>query len=283
MIPAAQAEPQAGAAQPPVAGADERMPRRPMSIDRIFGVLGAIADNPRGRSLTALSQELATPKTSLLYLLPGLTSEGYLTRDGHHYRLGPKAFALARAILGSRQDIAGVARPLLQRLATDSEKTVTFCVLAPDERAILHIVKEESRGGMRFMVDEGHRAPLHTTAGGRVMLAFRPGDWAEHFFTHARLQQNTPNTITDLARLRGSVAEVRRKGYAMTRGETYETVGALAAPVFGPEGFVGAVVAAGAVERVVAQEEKLAMAVRATADDLSALLGGPSKWESTRR
>jgi DNA-binding IclR family transcriptional regulator len=59
----------------------------------------------------------------------------------------------------------------------------------------------------------------------------------------------------------------------MTRGETYETVGAIAAPVFDAEGFAAAVVAAGAVERVVTQEKKLAELVRATADELSALLG----------
>ena len=242
-------------------------------MDRIFGILGSIAADAGGKSLTRLAEELDTPKTSLLNLLPGLTAEGYLIRDKHHYRLGPQAFALARAILNSRQDIGVLARPLLQRLAADTEKTITLCVLAPDERAILHIVKEESRGAMRFAVEEGHRAPLHTTAGGRVILAFRPGQWADHFFRYARLAPQTRHTITSPERLRASVQEVRERGYAMTRGETYETVGAVAAPVFDAEGFTAAVVAAGAVEQVVAQADELAALVRSTADELSSLLG----------
>jgi DNA-binding IclR family transcriptional regulator len=247
-------------------------PRGPLSMERMFGIINGIAAHARGKSLTQLSQELDTPKTSLLNLLPALTAAGYLTRGGHQYRLGPKAFQLANMILQSRQDVAGVARPLLQRLAADTDKTVTLCVLAPDERAILHIVKEESRGAMRFAVDEGSRAPLHTTAGGRVMLAFSPGAWNDRFFRHARLPPNTPHTITDPEKLRAAIAEARRVGFAITRGETYETVGAVAAPVFGAEGFVGAVVVAGSVERVVAEADKLGALVRSTADELSALL-----------
>lgn len=263
--------------RPAEAGKDARgrqgaRPRGPLSLERTFGIIASIAGNARGKSLTRLSQELDTPKTSLLNLLPALSASGYLTRSGHHYRLGPQAFRLANAILQSRQDIASLARPLLQRLATDTGKTVMLCVLAPDERAILHIVKEESRAAMRFVVEEGHRAPLHTTAGGRVILAFRPGRWVERFFSHAQLAQRTRTTITDPGRLRASVEEVRRQGYAVTRGETYETVGAVAAPVFGAEGFVAAVVVAGAVERIVAEAEALGALARGTADDLSALL-----------
>jgi len=104
------------------------------------------------------------------------------------------------------------------------------------------------------------------------MLAFSPGEWIDRFFRHARLPANTPHTITDPDRLRAAIAEVRRVGFAITRGETFETVGAVAAPVFGAEGFVGALVVAGSVERVVAEADKLGALVRSTADELSALL-----------
>jgi DNA-binding IclR family transcriptional regulator len=255
--------------------------RGPLSLDRIFAILTNIANDPHGRTLTRLSEELQTPKTSLLNLLAAATAAGYLTRSGHRYRLGPQAFHLARVILHSRQDIATLARPLLQRLAVDTDTTATLCVLAPDERAILHLVKEECQGAMRFMIEEGHRAPLHTTAGGKVILAYRPGAWAEHFLRHARLSKNTRHTITDPDHLRAAILEVQEHGYAITRGETYETVGAIAAPVFDADGFVAAVVAAGAVERVIARTEELRALVRDTADELSVLLGHDATKDDT--
>jgi IclR family acetate operon transcriptional repressor len=257
----------------PGAEAGQGPARGPLSMERILGILASVAADPGGKSLTRLSAELGTPKTSLLNLLPGLTASGYLTRAGHAYRLGPKAFQLATTILHARRDVASIAKPLLQRLAEDTGKTVTLCVLAPDERAILHVAKEEARAAMRFAVEVGERAPLHTTAAGRVILAFRPGEWAERFLQHARLEPHTARTITDREQLRASVQEVRRVGVAITRGETYETVGAVAAPVFSSEGFLGAVVVAGAVERVIAQSGELGALVRGTADELSTMMG----------
>jgi DNA-binding IclR family transcriptional regulator len=246
----------------------------PLSMERIFGILLSTAAGKAGRSLTELSVALGTPKTSLLNLLPGLTATGYLIRDGRSYRLGPAAYTLAAAITSTKTTVAEIAQPLLRRLAEDTGKTVTLCVLAPDERAILHIAKEESRSAMRFAVEVGARAPLHTTAGGRVLLTFRPGKWAEHFLTHAQLTRQTDRTITDRGRLVASLEEVRRRGYAVTRGETYENVGAVAAPVFDVEGFLCAIVVAGAVEQIIAQEDVLGPLARSTADEISGLMGG---------
>jgi DNA-binding IclR family transcriptional regulator len=245
----------------------------PLSMERIFGVLFSVSSDPRGKSLTELSLELRTPKTSLLNLLPGLVKLGYLVRGGHNYHPGPTAFRLATAISRARETIATVAQPLLRRLAEDTGKTVTLCVLAPDERAILHIAKEESRSAMRFSVEVGDRAPLHTTAGGRVILAFRPGEWAENFLRNAALTRQTDRTIADRDALRASVEKVRKLGYAVTRGETYENVGAVSAPVFGGEGFLCAIVVAGAVEQVIAKAQTLASLARSTADEISVLMG----------
>ena len=245
----------------------------PLSMERIFGILFSVSSDPRGKSLTELSVELGTPKTSLLNLLPGLVTSGYLIRGGHNYHPGPTAFRLATAISRTRETIATVAQPLLRRLAEDTGKTVTLCVLAPDERAILHIAKEESRAAMRFAVDVGARAPLHTTAGGRVILAFRPGEWAENFMRNATLTRQTESTIADRGALRASVEEVRKLGYAVTRGETYDNVGAVSAPVFGADGFLCAIVVAGAIEQVIAKTEMLASLALTTADEISALMG----------
>jgi DNA-binding IclR family transcriptional regulator len=245
----------------------------PLSMERIFGILFSVSSEARGKSLTELSLELSTPKTSLLNLLPGLVTSGYLIRDGHHYRPGPTAFRLAAAIGRVEETVATLAQPLLRRLAEDTGKTVTLCVLAPDERAILHIAKEESRAAMRFSVEVGSRAPLHTTAGGRVMLAFRPGAWAENFMRNATLTRQTESTIAERDALRASVEEVRKQGYAVTRGETYDNVGAVSAPVFGAEGFLCAIVVAGAVEQVIAKSEVLASLARSTAEEISVLMG----------
>jgi DNA-binding IclR family transcriptional regulator len=243
-----------------------------LATERIMGIFEHVSRSVVGRSLTDLSHELDAPKSSLLNLLPGLIGMGYLVRAGRMYRLGPKAFELADVISRVNVDLARVAQPLLRRLAEDTGKTITVAVLDPDERAILHIAKEESPTAMRFAVEVGSRAPVHATAGGHVLLAFHPGDWAETFMAHASLKMMTPNTITDVARLRQTIARTRELGYAITLGDTYETVGAIAAPVFGANGFVCALAAAGAVEHVRMHRGKLSGLVMHTAQAISAMI-----------
>jgi hypothetical protein len=62
-------------------------------------------------------------------------------------------------------------------------------------------------------------------------------------------------------------------GYAITKGETFDDVGAVAAPIFSTDGFLCAIVVAGAVEHVNSQSSKLSQLVRCTADEIFALMG----------
>lgn len=243
-----------------------------LATERIMGIFQCLSSGLAGKSLTELSQQLDAPKSSLLNLLPGLIAMGYLVRSGRKYALGTKAFDLAAAITRTNLDIAGVSKPLLCKLAQDTGKTVTLCVLDQDERAILHIAKEESSNAMRFAVEVGARAPVHATAGGHVILAFKPGDWYEDYMAHAQLQAASKHTLTDRAALRAAVQRTREQGYGVTLGDMYESVGAIGAPVFSMNGFVCAVTAAGAVEQVRAKQDKLAHLVMQTASEISALI-----------
>lgn len=244
----------------------------PLAVERVLALIAEVAAAPDGCSLTGLSEKMATPKTSLLNLLPSLVSSGYLIRQGNRYRLGQAAFTLAELITNTKPDPIKLAQPLLQKLALDADKTVTLAVLSENQRMILHVAKEEPPDAMRFSVDVGALAPVHTTAAGRVMLAFGPSAWSEDFLANAQLRSRTARTIIDREELLLSTEAVRARGYAMTKGETYETVGAISAPVFDKDGLAFALVAAGAVEKVTRQEEWLASLVRRTAEEISARL-----------
>lgn len=248
------------------AGSDRK---GPLAADRILGVINAIAVAREGLTLTALSEAIATPKTSLLNFLPGLVHAGYLTKIGKSYSLGNAAYALASRIANSKIDPINLAKPLLQRLALDADKTVTMAVLADNERMILHVAKEEPPDAMRFSVEVGAQAPVHTTAGGRVMLAFGADTWVRNYLLNAQLSSRTPRSIIDMQELEASITEVKANGYSITKGETYETVGAISAPIFDRNGFAFALVAAGAVEKIIRQEQSLSDQVKRTAREIS--------------
>jgi IclR family transcriptional regulator, acetate operon repressor len=254
---------------------EQRHDRRPLAVDRVLGVIATVASNG-GCNLTDLSNRLSVPKTSLLNLLPGLVEGGYLEKKDREYILGPASFSLAMIITQGRFDPIQVAEPLMQRLALDADKTVTLTVLAPNERMILHVAKAEPPDAMRFSVAVGTLSAVHTTAAGRIMLAYGKREWVEDYLKNAQLASQTARSIIDRDQLAASVEDVRRLGYSITRGETYDTVGALAAPVFDKSGLAFALVAAGAVEKVERQEEMLSTLVKRTAEQISVRLRAAS-------
>lgn len=248
-----------------------RRDRKPLAVDRVLGVLAEVAASG-GSSLTDLSSRMQVPKTSLLNLLPGLVESGYLKKDGRSYRLGPASYNLSNLIEKGRFNPVQACEPFLQRLALDADKTITLAVLADNERMILHVAKAEPPDAMRFSVSVGTLSGVHTTAAGRVMLAFGERTWIEDYFANAQLQSRTSRTIIDRDQLAASAEHVRNCGYAITKGETYETVGAIAAPVFDRSGLAFALVAAGAVEKIIRQEEVLSLLVRRTAEKITEML-----------
>lgn len=248
--------------------ADVRSDRKPLAVDRVLGLIAEIATSG-GCSLSELSRRMQIPKTSLLNLLPAMVEGGYLAKDQRRYVLGAASYSLASVIERGKFDPVKTAEPFLQRLALDADKTVTLAILADNERMVLHVAKAEPPDAMRFAVSVGTLSPVYTTAAGRVMLAFGPRAWVEDYLTNAQLASRTTRTIIDRDQLLTSAEQVRQKGYAVTRGETYDTVGAIAAPVFDEKGLAFALIAAGAVEKIVRQEEMLSILVRRTADQIS--------------
>ena len=107
--------------EPPSTAALSRAHSRdagPRALGRALEVLEALARRSDGATLSALSQRLGSPKSSLLYLLRPMTRLGYLVRNADgRYRLGPAAFTLAMAALANRE-LPDLARPILEDLGS---------------------------------------------------------------------------------------------------------------------------------------------------------------------
>jgi DNA-binding IclR family transcriptional regulator len=75
----------------------------------------------------------------------------------------------------------------------------------------------------------GHH-PLHATAGGKALLAWRPEETLGEYLKPP-LKRYTASTITDLAVLKREFAQARKRGYTSVVGEWFDDVVGVAAPV----------------------------------------------------
>jgi DNA-binding IclR family transcriptional regulator len=247
--------------------------RGPLAIDRAFAVLGLLAARPAGASLADLARALDVPKTSLLGVLRGMAAGGYVVLAGRLYRAGPASHALAQALTHANRTIGELGEPILRRLALDSGETSVLAVMTADERAIEYVAKIESQTALRFAATVGDRRPLHASAGGRLLVAYRDDAWIDRFLADARLDRATGSTIIDPDALRTLFHSIRADGFATTSGDMTDEVAGLAVPVFGEAGAVrAALLIGGPIERVARQREHLLGLLQRAAADLSRIM-----------
>jgi IclR family transcriptional regulator, KDG regulon repressor len=188
---------------------------------KILEILGQAQD---GVSITELAERLGVDKGSASRLVATLAGYGYAEKDDEtrRYHLGPQVVALSRSLL-TRLPLREAAKPFLRELM---ERTGECSHLAvPAQGKVLYIDQVESPATLRVNAEVGTMNPLHSTALGKVLLAFgglEPPSVLESF---------TPHTLTDLAKLRKNLEQVRTQGYAVDDEEFDPGVRCIAVPV----------------------------------------------------
>lgn len=244
----------------------------PRSAERMLRILEALAASDDGRTLAALSKEIETPKSSVLNLMRALTQGGYVEHSEGYYRLGPSVFRLASAVLARRR-FPEVALPILKRLADATGETAMISEMAQDGREFTYIAKAESRQSLRFAATVGDRRPLYSTAAGLVLLAHMPQAFVQKYLSDTKFEPLTPLTKVTRPAIEAALDDVRRRGYALTTGESTLGLTGIAAPITGSGGLLSAVVLGLPTERFKERSDEFVAATVKAAQDISAVMG----------
>ncbi|MFF4349143.1 IclR family transcriptional regulator [Streptomyces sp. NPDC001530] len=243
--------------------------------ERLLAVLAAFDHEHPALSLTGISRRAGLTLTTAHRLVGALTEWGALERDEEGvYHVGLRLWevaALAPRGLALRQ----IALPYLEDLYEATHENVQLAVRDGSEVVYIEWISGHSAVGVRIQV--GARWPLHATGVGLALLAH--GDPAfQEAYCDRPLASFTPYTLTDPARLRRVLAEVRRTGVAVSSRQITDDALSVAAPVRGAGGTVAAAVSV-VVPQVDAQVPALIPAVRLAARGISRALG----WQPQTR
>lgn len=237
--------------------------------ERLLAVLAAFDHGHPALSLTDISRRAGLTLTTAHRLVGALTEWGALERDEDGvYHVGLRLWevaALAPRGLALRQ----IALPYLEDLYEATHENVQLAVRDGSEVVYIEWISGRSAVGVRIQV--GARWPLHATGVGLALLAH--GDPAfQEAYCERPLAAFTPYTVTDPARLRRELAEVRHSGVAVSSRQITDDALSVAAPVRGAGGSVVAAVSV-VVPQVDAQVPVLIPAVRLAARGISRALG----------
>jgi DNA-binding IclR family transcriptional regulator len=177
----------------------------------LFKLVGLNHEN--GIALPTLVASTGLDRTTTYRLLSALVETGLVARhDDKTYRLGLEAMQLGLATM-SRVPILERCRPMMIRLARRTEDTVYLVVRNGDFAHCIH--HEEGAFPIRTLVLQvGGLRLLGVGSAGTALLATLTDAEIEAF--HERHRAELPPERKSLASVRREVAQIRKRGYALT-------------------------------------------------------------------
>lgn len=226
-----------------------RPPQGAQAALRAVRLLKLFTNERSEMSLAEISRASGLNKTTTHRLLRALQSESLIDRNPatSAYSLGAGLMALGVQALAS-SDLRRRVRPVLRTLARETGETATLEVPFEDNMLILDEVAGSHVIGSAGNI--GTRWPIHATSTGKAWLAF---DEAGIERLGEQLKPVTGSTLTDRDALQPQLAEIRRRGYAVTIDEVEEGYTAVATIIRGVLGDVqGALSIGGPTQRLTA-------------------------------
>ncbi|MBG0562647.1 IclR family transcriptional regulator [Actinoplanes aureus] len=219
------------------------MPGTVQSIERAAAILRILAGGPGRLGLSEIARALDLAKGTTHGILRTLQVVGFVEQDrvSGQYQLGGALLHLGTSYLDInelRSRSINWADPLAAR---SGEAVRIGTVLEGRVLVVHHVFRPDDTFQT---LDVGALLPLHATALGKVLLAYRP-------FVSSDLEAYTRLTIVEPKALAAALEGVRETGWATEVEEFLLGQAAVAAPIRGYGGLVvGAIGISGPVERI---------------------------------
>jgi IclR family acetate operon transcriptional repressor len=262
------------------------MPARPpmgrdhggiQALDRAFLILDVIADAGGEAKLTEIAATAGLNVSTCHHLISTLHNWGYVSRgiNSRSYVLGSRILHLSAACL-RQVDLPRRAQSFVDRLNDQTREAVQLAIM--QDTNLVHILRREARHAVRVEAGFGGNAnAAHATATGKAILAWLPPTELDRIVADKGLTAFTPNTITDIEKLKEHLRLVRRNGFSIDREEYRPGVICLGAALRDHAGaVVGSIsVSAPAFRSTPDYIEQMKVHLIAAADELSVELGAP--------
>lgn len=202
---------------------------------RLLDLLFCFQPGESELSLAQLARKTGLPHPTARRLVLELTKAGALEqRSDGRFTVGLRLWQLG-TLAPLTESLRTMAQPFMEDLYSALNQHVQLAILEGTEAVILERLSAPHALGLVSQV--GGRLPLHCSGVGKVLLS-HSGPGLVDEILDGELLRYTPETETDPQALRRELAECRRAGSAMVRGELTRGADSIAARVMNSEGRV---------------------------------------------
>lgn len=204
------------------------------ALARGLQLLQCFRHGERWLSHNQITARTGLPKATVSRLAFTLVAMGFLQHDAARgaYALGSGGLSVGfRALAGI--DVAALARPVLEELASFSQAAVSLGVR--HQNSMVYIAHARGHGRLTLSLDVGARIPLASTAMGRAWLCALPDSRRD------AVEGELCNSLGDAwpgtrARLDDAFAQYRDAGFVTSEGEWEPEISATGVPIASPHG-----------------------------------------------
>ncbi len=204
-------------------------------ITKAMELLESLSKYPKGLTLQEIVGILDYPKSSIYKIATNLLDLGYIGRepDSLRYFLSHKLLLLGLTAVSS-YDIIEKSEEYMKRLRDKVGESVMIGTLLDTEVVLI----KQVQGNLDFVftLQQGMRFNLHSTAPGKVLLAFMPEKDQREKLSEIHFEAHNEYTITEKGLLKKELDRIVTDGYAIDLNETVKGVHCIAAPIFDERG-----------------------------------------------
>ncbi|WP_062380124.1 IclR family transcriptional regulator [Demequina pelophila] len=206
--------------------------------ERLVRVLETFTPTRTVQSAADIGRRAGLPSSSAHRIVGDLVAAGLLERDDEgRVRVGLRLWELATRSSHALR-VRQAALPAMERVQARLREHTQLAILEQDEALFLERLSDPHAGANITRI--AGRLPLHASSSGLVLLAFADATVQERVLSRP-LRRLSPETPTDPAAVRRTLAEVRRLGHVVAPGYVETVSTGIAVPV--RDGLGGAVAA----------------------------------------
>jgi DNA-binding IclR family transcriptional regulator len=229
---------------------------------RVFEVLEHFGEVRRPLSVREISEHFGYPLSSTAVLMRSIASLGYLSYDQKLRAYFP---TVRLAMLGEwvYELIAsgGSLRPMLEELGERTDETVVLAVQNDIFSQYVEVI--QSSHPLQLYLPPGTRRLMCASGTGWAMLAAQPDEAIMKMVHRTNLRLSKSETKFEFKRLMARIKDVRKQGYAFSRGTVTPGAGVIAVALktetIGTHLAVGV---AGVLERLTTHEDRIVKTMR---------------------
>ncbi len=199
-------------------------------LKKAFDILELFLHNKKEMSLAEIAKLSGLNKTTVYRILSEMLAYGYMNQKekGEKYSLGAKFFDFC-GYIKANMGIRDICIPYLMNLV----KTTNECSMIAIWDGKNAIITEtfHSNHPLRVVPSEGSSISLHSTGPGKIILSSMSEITQDNYYSAAKLESFTPNTISDVQDLKKHITIIQRDGIAYDYEENHIGVNSVAVAI----------------------------------------------------